>query len=143
VLDRLIAQLAQRGGRSVLAFVADHGEDIDGPACPGSTLKRESRWSYRVPALVWVSDALAREQPQLLPALRSRAGDPLRTDAVYPTLLALAGVSIPPDGEARSPSLLAAPAPGPRLVVGKDNAWTDFDAAEKRDPCRIAQPLLH
>jgi glucan phosphoethanolaminetransferase (alkaline phosphatase superfamily) len=140
VLDGLIAQLEQRGGRSVLAFVSDHGEDLAGPDCPTAALRREGRWSYRVPALIWMSDALVRDKPAALARIRARAAEPLQTDSVLPTLLEMAGVRIPEDGDSGNPGLLSsAPAAHARMVVGTDGAWTDFDAAERRGSCRIVR----
>jgi glucan phosphoethanolaminetransferase (alkaline phosphatase superfamily) len=127
-LDQLMAQLNRDGRRSVLAYVSDHGEDVGESSCPATGMKRQGRWSYRVPALVWLSDALAREKEAELARLRQAAAAPLQSDSVFPMLLEIAGVRIA-DGAKM-------PAKG-RMVFGGNGRWAGFDAAEKRDGCHI------
>lgn len=133
-LDQLMRRLNQDGRRSVLAYVSDHGEDLVDAGCPVSYLKRQGRWSYRVPALVWMSDALAREKAAELDRLRASAAAPLQSDAMFRTLMDIAGVRIAAKANAVDSGQ---PASRPRMVVGSNGRWADFDIAEKRDACRI------
>ena len=139
ILDKLIQELNQGRRRTVLAYVSDHGEDMDDVACPQrGGVRRESRWSYRVPALIWISDALAKENPALLAQLRARSAEPFESDAVFPTLLEIAGVVIPDAARTGKPNLLSPSARStPRRIVSKAGRWVDFDAAERADACSI------
>ena len=138
VLDRLIGELDRGSRRVVLAYVSDHGEDLDEAACPRRGITRHGRWSYRVPALFWASDALTRERPSMLAQLRAGAHEPLMTDAILPILLDLAGVKVPGiDKWSRDRPLSASQGTRARMVIGKGGSWVDFDAAERRNPCSI------
>jgi glucan phosphoethanolaminetransferase (alkaline phosphatase superfamily) len=139
VLDRLIEALARDGKRSLLVYISDHGEDVYDPSCPIGASIRRGRWSYRVPAFVWMSDGLAREKKKELDLLKQRAALPWQSGVVFQTVMDLAGIELPKTGGTAVSSMLArVPASGPRLVTGNNGRLVDFDAAEKKDDCRIA-----
>lgn len=133
-LDSVMRHLESRGRRAVVFYISDHGEDVAGSGtCPKLGSTRLGAGSYRVPALVWMSDSLARDRQRELELLRSRAAVPWNSSETFPTLLQLGGVQLP-EVDA---GLLSARRIGSPRMVAVGSRWVDFDRAERRDPCRI------
>ncbi len=138
VLERLIQTLERDGKRSMLIYISDHGVDVYDPSCPAGGPLRRSKWSYRVPAFVWMSDSLARERQAQLDLIKARARLPWQSTAVFQTVMDLAGIEIPIADASTGASILApVPSAAPRLVADSIGRLMDFDAAEKRGGCVI------
>jgi glucan phosphoethanolaminetransferase (alkaline phosphatase superfamily) len=136
LLDTLMQRLNAPGRRALVFYIADHGEDLQEPGCGQTGITRTGRWSYRVPALVWMSDTLAREERGELQRLRAAAQLPWQSAVTFQTVLDLAGIQV--GNGPRAASLLEAPPAGPRMVVDANAAWVDFDRAAQRDACHIS-----
>jgi glucan phosphoethanolaminetransferase (alkaline phosphatase superfamily) len=136
-LDAVMQRLNQPGRRSLVFYISDHGEDLQQSGCDRTGVTRMGRWSYRVPALAWMSDTLAAERPGDLESLRAAARQPHQSAQTFQTVLDLAGIRLARGTPAAS--MLSAPAPGaPRMVADSNGTWVDYDRAARSDPCHIS-----
>lgn len=138
-LGRLLRSLAEDGldRRTVVVVLGDHGEnllDAGGPLAHGEAAERDR--SYEIPVVV--------RAPGLLPRVLD---DRLGLHDLAPTLLELAGLSLPAGLEGRSfagrlrggPSLPERP-----LVMETDLWWLARDTVDRMDPSGrgLAYPRL-
>jgi glucan phosphoethanolaminetransferase (alkaline phosphatase superfamily) len=135
-LSEVIRAVKARGGRSLVAYFSDHGNDLPGGKCSFRGVTRIGESAYRVPVFFWFSDAMQRDHRVEWQRLRKNRSDPYMTRAMFSTLLELAGVGI--SGELPDQSFLRTdPKHGPRMVGGIDR-MVDFDRARAHNACRVA-----
>jgi glucan phosphoethanolaminetransferase (alkaline phosphatase superfamily) len=134
-LDAVMRRLNGPGQRSLVFYVSDHGEDLQQSGCQRVGVTRLGQWSYRVPALVWMSDTLAKERQEQLARLRVAAGVRHESTETFQTVLDLAGIRLA-RGAASADMLSARPAAA-RMVADSNGTWVDYDRAAWRDPCHI------
>lgn len=138
-LDSLIAELDSCDCRSALVYSADHGEDIFDDergrflhASPNPTY-----YQLHVAMLAWVSPEVADSDPALLAAMRKNASRPVSPQrSMFPTMLRLAGVSIP-RLDRRSSLADASYTPAPPLYLN------DLNRAVPLRQCGLKPADLH
>lgn len=139
LLHEVIARVRATGRRGAVLYVADHGVDLPAPGCDYADVEgRASVEAYRVPALVWLSDALRAGRPELAPALLARRSAPLVNDFAFPTLLDLAGVGVPALARPGSAASVLDPAPRPRRIYARPGGWLDYDDTAGHRRCKLA-----
>jgi glucan phosphoethanolaminetransferase (alkaline phosphatase superfamily) len=135
-LSEVIRAVKARGGRSLVAYFSDHGNDLPGGKCSFRGVARIGESAYRVPVLFWFSDGMQQDHPVEWQRLRKNRNDPYTTRAMFSTLLELAGVGI--SGELPDQSFLRTdPKQGPRMIAAGDT-MVDFDRAKAHNACRVA-----
>jgi glucan phosphoethanolaminetransferase (alkaline phosphatase superfamily) len=135
-LDKVLEETGKRTGRSVVIYLSDHGEDIFEPGCVSNGVARTNAVSFRIPAFVWTNNAYTQLNSQKMTTLKQAATLPWKSNFVFQTALDLAGIDIATNKS--TPSLIDIKTSiTPRSVVGVDGKWTEFEAAEKRNKCRI------
>lgn len=92
MIDRLAAQ--DRLDTSLI-YASDHGESLgeDGLWLHGAPRFMAPEVQTKVPMLLWLSDDARARLPGAIPCLAQKARLPQSHDAIFPTVLALAGVS--------------------------------------------------
>lgn len=93
--DRFLSSLTAMldGTNSVVVYISDHGENLGED---GMYLHTEARDATLSPAcLIWCSREFAERYPALLARIRDNADRPANTDAIFHTLLQLAGLQTP------------------------------------------------
>ena len=99
--DRVVSDIIKHysHSRSIVIYVSDHGETLfDDPAHPdfaghaGNTLPENV---VRVPFLVYMSPSLRREVPKLWEQILRAQGEPVMTDLLPNTLVAMLGIQTP------------------------------------------------
>ena len=99
--DRVVSDIIKHysHSRSIVIYVSDHGETLfDDPAHPdfaghaGNTLPENV---VRVPFLVYMSPSLRREVPKIWEQILRAQGEPVMTDLLPNTLVAMLGIQTP------------------------------------------------
>lgn len=132
ILAEFIDELDRSGGdRSALVYVSDHGETLPLNGCREDGHGRINDADFRVAALLWVSNDLNLNNPELLKQAQIFQDAPLESLGAFHTLTEIANLSYPdwnPERSWVSPSWQ----PRPRWT----NAVPDFDKAERLSPCK-------
>ena len=95
ILARLIGILRARHCISAVLYTSDHGENIfdDSRHLFLHASPRPSEYDTDVPLLVWTSEQLGRQYPQVVNAMRSNLRKGAESNAsVFPTMLSIAGI---------------------------------------------------
>ena len=143
VLDRVIDALEQDGRSAVLLYVSDHGQGLADQQCNKSDINRLTVDAYEVPALLWLSSAYAKANPQAVKALQTNTTHPYTTAAVHQTLRdVLSGDEVAQaPALARASSFFRTPPPDAvQRVAYAGSQWVDFQEAAARNPCFIKAP---
>ncbi|GAO69627.1 phosphoethanolamine transferase CptA [Comamonas sp. E6] len=143
VLDQMIEALEQNARSAVLLYVSDHGQGRADQRCNRPDTNRVTADAYEVPALLWLSQAYAQANPNVVAALQANAASPYTTASVHQTLRDL----LEGDGAAVATSLAQGGSflRKPRRetiqrVVSAGTQWVDFQEAAARNPCLIKAP---
>ena len=143
VLDQVIETLEQNARSAVLLYVSDHGQGIADQRCNTLDTNRVTVDAYEVPALLWLSQAYAQANPNVVAALQANDASPYTTAAVHQTLRDL----LEGDGAAAATSLAQggsflrkSPRETIQRVVSAGTQWVDFQEAAARNPCLIKAP---
>jgi glucan phosphoethanolaminetransferase (alkaline phosphatase superfamily) len=141
VLSAVIDRVQATGRRAAVLYVSDHGQDVFDKGCLAPNT-RATAYSYRVPALLWLSESLVSARPDLAEEARRKRHEKLVNDLVFPTVLDLAGIAVRPSASpSRAVSLFSKGGSVAREVAGLGDVWFDFDEAEGRNRCSISPPL--
>lgn len=97
VLASIIGMLQKTQRPAAMMYISDHGEDIydDDRNLYLHASPWPSYYQLHVPLLVWTSPQYAQTYPVRTALIRSRAEDPVQSDAVFPTMLTLGGIRTP------------------------------------------------
>ncbi|MEB5966274.1 phosphoethanolamine transferase [Comamonas testosteroni] len=143
VLDQVIEALEQNARSAVLLYVSDHGQGIADQRCNRPDTNRVTVDAYEVPALLWLSQAYAQANPDVVAALQANATSPYTAAVVHQTLRDL----LASEAAIAAPALIHAssffrtpPQDASQRVVTADAQWVDFQVAAARNPCSIKAP---
>lgn len=131
-LDQIFQRMEAKGGKAVVLFLSDHGEDIFEPGCVSMGVTRTSRYSYEIPAFLWASSSYLQQSEGYEEWLRSLEKEKLMTQDAYPIILKSAGIKLLNTEYPLFQNRME------RLVYGQ-NKWVDFDKELKRDACIIGK----
>ena len=92
VLGRIIDELKKDGGKNLLFYFSDHGENVE-TSFLQNYRDAEKRDSYEVPFLFWVSPEYRESHPELLAAAESAVDKPIQMDRAAEGILSMFGVS--------------------------------------------------
>lgn len=94
-LDRLIAYVDSLNRKAFILYVSDHGESLwdDERKLSLHGSYQVAKCEYHVPLVIWYSDEYAAANAEKINALRQNKTTPVSTDAVFYTLLDLAGIT--------------------------------------------------
>ena len=125
---------AVKNKSAVMIFSSDHAEDVPGKTgvCEFEHISRKSAMSYRVPTLVWLSEAYQKTHHEIVKKLLANMNRAYMNADLPQTLLDLAFIKT--EGE-RTISLLDNVDGRIRYVHA--GSQVDFDHAENRNPCEI------
>ncbi len=134
ILNAAIEALKAQGKSAVMVFSSDHGEDVPGDACNFKRIAWESIVSYRVPTLIWLSEAYRNDHRGVAEGLSANSARAWMNDDLPQTLLDLAFIKCA--GE-RTRSLLD------KTTYKARPAYhgTSFESGQGKDEnsCRIKQ----
>ena len=139
VLDQVIDVLERDRRSAVLLYISDHGQDLTDQRCTKSETNRLTVDAYEVPAFLWLSQAYAQLNPQILGRLRANAVYPYTTSVVHQTLRDLfVGQWKTAISEKQVSSFLRIPPSNiEQQVVSAGMHWVNFQEAAARNPCFI------
>ena len=139
VLDQVIDVLERDGRSAVLFYISDHGQDLADQRCTKSETNRLTVDAYEVPAFLWLNQAYAQVNPQILGTLQANAEYPYTTSVVHQTLRDLLVDQWMTDtpNEQVSSFLRIPPSNIEQRVVSAGMHWVNFQEAAARNPCFI------
>ena len=92
VLGNIIEQLKEAGGRNLLFYFSDHGENVE-TSFLQNYRDAEKRDSYEVPFLFWFSPEYRAAYPERFAAAEAAADKPIQLDRAAEGILSILGVS--------------------------------------------------
>jgi len=92
VLGNIIEQLKEAGGRNLLFYFSDHGENVE-TSFLQNYRDAEKRDSYEVPFLFWFSPEYRAAYPERFAAAEAAADKPIQLDRAAEGILSVLGVS--------------------------------------------------
>ena len=131
-LDQVFQRMESLSGKAVALFLSDHGEDIFESGCVSTGVTRTSRYSYEVPAFMWVNSPYLRNSPDYIAWIKSLENRKLMTQDVYPMILKAAGIDVVGQEYPLFDNRVE------RMVYGQ-NRWIDFDEELEKDACVIGR----
>jgi glucan phosphoethanolaminetransferase (alkaline phosphatase superfamily) len=139
VISSMISTLQGSGAITAMLYESDHGEDLATPTCKLEGHGNGSIYDYQVPAFFWYSDEYAKAFPERVAAFRHNASQHLLSADTFPSLIDMAGISIPDQDSAHS---LFSPKwrYRPRVVNILDLWQTDLDKSVISNKCKIVLP---
>ena len=93
-LASVIELLRAQGCPASMLYISDHGEDVYDDARERFLHSSPdiSYYQLHVPMLLWMSPAYREAYPQLVATAQANQRRPISTNAVFPTMLELAGI---------------------------------------------------
>ncbi len=93
VLTEIIGRVKEKGGRAVVLYVSDHGQEVyDTRPIRGQMAENPSRHMFDVPFLLWLSSDFAAARPDFVAVARARRNTPFITSDFAHTVADLAGI---------------------------------------------------
>ncbi|MBP5586634.1 MAG: phosphoethanolamine transferase [Lentisphaeria bacterium] len=92
VLGRIIEELKTAGGRNMLFYFSDHGENVE-TSFLQNYRDAEKRDSYEVPFLFWFSPEYREAYPERIAAAEAAVDKPIQLDRAAEGILSVFGVS--------------------------------------------------
>lgn len=92
VLGSIIGELKKAGGKNMLFYFSDHGENVE-TSFLQNYRDAEKRESYEVPFLFWFSPEYLESYPERIEAVRVAADKPIQLDRAAEGILSVLGVS--------------------------------------------------
>ena len=92
VLGSIIEQLREAGGRNMLFYFSDHGENVE-TSFLQNYRDAEKRDSYEVPFLFWFSPEYREAYPDRIAAAEAAVDKPIQLDRAAEGILSIFGVS--------------------------------------------------
>ena len=130
LLNQVIELLTTDERRAVLLYVSDHGETVPQGVCNAGSANRYSRDAYEIPALVWLSQSYAQQQPDIARQLAANQQQYFQASAAPQTLLDL----MRGDNQAELPQDTQSFA---RSQQGTPDWAKSFERIVERRPCAI------
>jgi glucan phosphoethanolaminetransferase (alkaline phosphatase superfamily) len=139
ILAELIGFLRKAPEKSnvSLVYASDHGQAIPTYECPQWGHSPISEYSYRVPALIWMSPESQRRNQGAIERLKVARDRPLHTNQIFDTVLDLAQIDSPSASSSKS-WVNADWQPTKRMV----RTGVDFDSIEFGGSCRVARSQI-
>lgn len=133
LLDQLIGKLHASGRLGGLVYFSDHGQRLydDRNHHRGHGFYELKGFDVEIPLLVWLSEPLAKAQPDLAERVFAAARKPATTSDIGSSLLDLAGIRL--KSIAETPSIFhPLYDPVPRRVLMPDGKLLDYETAPER-----------
>ena len=92
VLGKIIDELKKTGGKNLLFYFSDHGENVE-TSFLQNYRDAEKRDSYEVPFLFWFSPEYRESHPDIVAAAESAVDKPIQMDRAAEGILSIFGVS--------------------------------------------------
>ena len=91
VLGEIIAELKKTGGKNLLFYFSDHGENVE-TSFMQNYRDAEKRDSYEVPFLFWFSPEYREAYPERIAAAEAAVSKPIQMDRVAEGILSVFGI---------------------------------------------------
>ena len=117
--------------RASVMYISDHGETLPEYGCTLSGHGYGTESDYRVASMIWLSQRLRTERPDIMQILSRRRSWPFMSSHAAVTLADIAGIAY--EGWKSENSWLN---PGKTTTTRKIDVTDDFDHAQRKGPCK-------
>ena len=140
VISAVIRALQETGAIATMWYVSDHGEDLINAKCKLTSHGSGTVYNFRIPSVLWYSDAYAAEFEPALNAFRANSSSKVTTENIFESMIDMAAIDFP--GHDQSWSLFSPSwQPHQRMVASLyGQVQLDFDTATESQNCHMLIP---